>query len=357
MKKRLDDLYRFVTLAICILLVLPVAAVQIKDTAPQSYVVKKGDTLWGIASIFLDEPWLWPELWVNNTQISNPHLIYPGDTIVVSTVNGKTTFSINRDKPQLTLSPSIGKRVKSAPVNILAWETIAPFTKQHTFLTQEAYDALPQVLGNHDGNIRFASDDFILSQASFSPQSQYQIIRKQATIKDLDGETLGVQMTHISTASVVTNTRQEDTMLLHIDNANQEAKRGDRIASGGFEFPTDIELVPATSQRGVVVGDLHDHDLLGKYDVAILDLGEAEVHPGMVLGVYVQGPAIIDDRNPRYVDEPGAQYGGDWFNDVVSQPAMKVGELIIIKTFQGASYGLIIRSSKGIKRGFIVAHP
>lgn len=344
-------------LSICLLLTLPGAAVEIKDTAPQSYVVKNGDTLWGIANLFLDEPWLWPELWRTNTQIANPHLIYPGDIIVVSIVNGKATLSIKRDKPKLVLSPTIGKREKSVPINILAWNAIAPFTKQHTFLSQEAYDALPQVLGNHEGNIRFASDDFVLSQPSFSPQSQYQIVRKHATIKDLNEKVLGVQVTHISSASVITNARQDDAMLLFIDEANQEAKRGDKIASGGFEFPESIELVPATTQRGAIVGDLHDHDLLGKYDVAILDLGKEDVHPGMVLGIYLQGPAIIDDGAPRYVDEPGVQYGGEWFTDTVAQPAMKVGEVIIIKTFQAASYGLITRSNEGIKRGFIVAHP
>jgi hypothetical protein len=357
LKKRLKNTCRIVVFAVCALLALPTLALQLKESAPQTYTVKKGDTLWGIASVFLDEPWLWPELWRTNTQINNPHLIYPGDVITVGFVNGEPVLSVKREKPSLILSPNTDRRVKSSPIDVLAWDAIAPFIKQHTFLDENTYDLLPKILGNQDGNVRFASDDFVLGEKQFSTNSQYRVVRKQDTITSLQGEILGVQVTHVSTASVVPEGQTEDAMLLFIDDANQEAKRGDKILEGGFEYPDSLELKPSTSQRGRVVGDLHDHDLLGKYDVVIIDLGAFDVEPGTVMGLYVQGPDIIDEKTPRYVDEPGASSGGAWFRDTVMQPAMKVGEIIIFKTFDAASYGLITRANKGVKRGFIVANP
>jgi len=146
-------------------------------------------------------------------------------------------------------------------------------------------------------------------------------------------------------------------MLLSLTASKQETNLGDKIFNGDFSHEKSLVLKPAKAQRGFVVGDLHDHDLLGKYDVVILDLGNTEVEPGTVMGVYAKGPSIINDELPKYTNKSDMQKSRDWFAITVEQPALKVGEIIIYKTFNAASYGLITRANTGIQRGFIVAHP
>jgi len=48
---------------------------------PETYTVKRGDTLWDLSGKFLDSPWYWPKLWSYNPEIANPNWIYPGNPI------------------------------------------------------------------------------------------------------------------------------------------------------------------------------------------------------------------------------------------------------------------------------------
>ena len=72
----------------------------INPGAPKRYVVKRGDTLWDISSMFLRDPWLWPEIWYVNAQIQNPHLIYPGDELTLAYgADGRPQIRLERGGP------------------------------------------------------------------------------------------------------------------------------------------------------------------------------------------------------------------------------------------------------------------
>ena len=331
-------------------------AVPIKEGAPQTYTVKKNDTLWDIANMFLDQPWLWPQLWRNNTQIQNPHLIYPGDVLTIRYVDGEPVLTVQREKQVITLTPGMNRRVKAQPIETLAWETLAPYLQQHVFFDGEEYDNLPHILGNHGGNVQFASDDLVLSRQQGRANDQYRVVRKQSTIVDMNGNELGVQAYHIADAKMVED-KAPSQWLVKVEDSNQEARRGDRLFAGKLDDKQDLTLQPAKRQRGHVVGNLNQHTLLGKHDVVIVDIGERQLDAGTVMGIYAQGPDIIDGEEPQYADDAGVVVSV--FNDgsTVRQPAMKIGELIIFKTFSNVSYGIITKASELVRRGAIVAAP
>ena len=96
-------IYYTVLLALIVISLTPVHAearkdsLLLRDDHPQEYVVVRGDTLWGISGRFLQSPWKWPEVWGVNPQVDNPHLIYPGDVIYLTWVDGKPRLGVRRD--------------------------------------------------------------------------------------------------------------------------------------------------------------------------------------------------------------------------------------------------------------------
>ncbi|NMH60600.1 LysM peptidoglycan-binding domain-containing protein [Alteromonas ponticola] len=330
--------------------------VDLKPTAPKTYTVKKNDTLWDIASIFLEKPWLWPELWRKNTQITNPHLIYPGDVLTIRYVDGQPVLEVARNKKQLTLTPTTVTETKPLPISVLPWSAIATYVNQNELLPEESYSRLPYLLGNQEGEMRFVEGDLVLSRKMGRPEDQYRVIRKQSTIKDFEGNVLGIQVHHVADATMVEDKAAEQ-WLVKVDGSNFEAQRGDKLYAGEFTNAKDLALTAATSQRGNIVGNLHEHSLTGKHDVVIVDIGSEQIASGTVMGIYMQGPDIIDSESPRYSSESNVVKSVFEDGSTVKQPALKVGELIIFKTFEKASYGIITRARDRVQQGAIVANP
>lgn len=335
--------------------------INVKGDAPTTYVVKKGDTLWDISSMYLDKPWLWPELWRNNTHIVNPHLIYPGDELHLRfNEQGEAVLELVREQPkaQIKLTPQGRKTVKpQEPIPALPWSIIQTYVEKDIVMGEEDYNRLPHLLGNQEGAVRFASGDLVLSKSSRRKHSAYRVIRKQEEIRDLNDNLLGYQVRHVADAKPIP-TKLRNEVLVKVSQANFEAKRGDKLLPEKERPPISLELQPADKrQKGHIVGSLQQHTLLGKFDVVVIDLGEETVNPGTVMGIYLQGPAIVDGETPTYENENNYLRSAFSTEQEIEQPAHKIGELVVFKVFDKASYGLITRSTKIVKHGAIVATP
>nr|WP_228767442.1 LysM peptidoglycan-binding domain-containing protein [Vibrio hibernica] len=121
--------------------------IEIKDNAPQTYTVKKGDTLWDISALFLDSPWLWPRLWQVNPDINNPHLIYPGDKLTLTWRNGQPLLSL---KPMKKIGPHVRKQDKEA-ISTVDNGLIRPYLKSDQLLTEDRKSSALRVLGTSEG--------------------------------------------------------------------------------------------------------------------------------------------------------------------------------------------------------------
>jgi hypothetical protein len=89
----------------------------------QVHVVAIGDTLWAIAERYMDDPFLWPQLWEANRHIVNPHWIYPEDQVLIRPLTQITDAVPPPPPPQIPPEPEpTGPRRVQLPNLLLSRE-------------------------------------------------------------------------------------------------------------------------------------------------------------------------------------------------------------------------------------------
>jgi hypothetical protein len=164
------------------------ANVELQDNVPDRYVVVKGDTLWSLASRFLKDPWRWKEIWgLNKQQIKNPHLIYPGDLIVIErTSDGnklriiKETVVMERLSPHVRMEKSGAEAIPSIPV-----AAIEPFLSQPLVIDKDSLESAPIVLGTTDNRVLLSKGDQVYAKNMPTDKgSSWQIFRPGKALID-----------------------------------------------------------------------------------------------------------------------------------------------------------------------------
>ncbi|HSW34521.1 MAG TPA: LysM peptidoglycan-binding domain-containing protein, partial [Steroidobacteraceae bacterium] len=120
-------------------------SVPLAADAPDRYVVKRGDTLWDIAGVFLRDPWFWPEIWYVNPAISNPHLIFPGDVLNLVYVDGKPRLTLERGET-VRLSPQMRSEPLSSAIRAIPYDLLMDFVRRPQLLDRETARRQPHVV-------------------------------------------------------------------------------------------------------------------------------------------------------------------------------------------------------------------
>jgi LysM repeat protein len=328
----------------------------IKPGAPKSYVVKRGDTLWGIASTFLRDPWLWPEVWYVNPQIANPHLIYPGDTLALA-------YGAD-GRPQIRLEQGgaarLDPRLRSNPIDgaipTIPYQAIAAFLSRPSILTRDEVKHAPYVLAFRDEHeIAGSSNEVYISNLTGPTRDRYSVIHVGEPLRDPDdGELLGYQGVYTGTALV--SKPGEVAKAVLVDTA-RETLRGDKVMPVDTNVPLNfVPSAPRNRIKGRIIAVVDGTILIGQYQIVAINRGTRDgVTNGTVLAIDQAGDTVRD----VYSDGSNGMTGDvrTSFAKHVKLPDERVGTLLVFKTFNRVSYALIVGASNTIVVQDIVHNP
>ncbi len=311
------------------------AAPELNANHPDRYTVVKGDTLWDISERFLTSPWLWPEVWHVNPQISNPHLIFPGDVIGLIYIDGQPRITTLKEGPNngvVKLSPKVRAAPISTAIPTIPLDAISSFLSENRIVTLEELEAAPYVLSGKEAHLITGAGDEIFARGDAKGAEKLGIYRKSERYTDPDsGEFLGLEARAIASTSV--SAQDDDVVTLRVLRSSEEVRQGDRLlVSEDRELnSTFTPSKPKEGLMGKMIAVDSGVNNIGQYHVVTINLGAREgVEIGNVFAVYKSGGTTVDPYTKERVE----------------LPAQRAGLMMVFRTFDKLSYGLILKAQR-----------
>jgi len=339
MKKRQTICSRVILIAACALLAGAVNAQVLRTGHPETYVVQRGDTLWDISARFLEDPWLWPEIWHINEQVANPHLIYPGDVLRLIYVNGKPQLVL--DRGEVKLSPQIRETARPQAIASIPLDAIRDFFSKNQVVTEEHLESAPYMVAGPDGRIMVGMGDPLYARGSSEPGvNVYGIFSSSEEYRDPEtGDLLGVRAEAKGTARFMSSS--SDVMRLNVLESYAEISLGDRF------FPLeqdqlDPQIFPAVPENilfGEIISVEGGVSQISSYDVVAINRGrDSDLEVGHLLAIMEEGEVVRDRVE-----------GG-----TVRLPDEQAGVLMVFKIYERMSFGLVLSADKVLSVGYPV---
>ena len=349
-------------LALGLALLLPLAHGEelLKEGHPDRYLVKEGDTLWEIASMFLTDAWMWPEIWHVNPNIENPHLIFPGDEILLSYVDGQPQLALRRgsssdasQRPMQSvrqgdrsekLVPTVRVQPLVSAIPAIPLDFIVSMLKTGRIVEQDTLENAPYVLAGTADRLVFGPGDQFYARGNWQEGTRiYGIYREGNVYQDPEtSEVLGFEARLVGLARAVE--RNGDVITFDLTRVLEEVRIEDRL------LPTEQARVestfypkpPTKDVDGVIMTVLGGLTQVGRNDVVVINRGDIHgIQVGTVLQVYKSGNKIRD-RITR---------------ERVQLPPEAAGILMVFRSFEKMAYALILETEEPLRVGDAISNP
>ncbi len=333
---------------------------ELAANAPDSYTIKKGDTLWDISKLFLKSPWRWPELWgMNLDQIRNPHLIYPGQILYLDKTGGRARLRLakpvgtNEDgkmEPRVRADLLPSDAIASVPMHL-----IGPFLNEAIVLDTNTLETAPRVVATQEGRVLVSRGENAYVLGDMTAARKWQLFREpQPLVDPITKELLGFEARYVGTADYVregevrTGADGKSEIVpatIAITALREEANIGDRLMPAPAR---DIEAfaphAPGGALSGRIVSVYGDGLNAGQNQIVALNKGARDgVERGHVLALWRAGTTRVDSTDPA--------------RPVIRLPDEKHGLMFVFRVFERVSYALLLQVKDPVKSGDLFTQP
>ena len=314
---------------------------------PETYIVQEGDTLWDISTVFLRDPWYWPEIWFKNPQVENPHLIYPGDTLAIIYIGGERKVQVlSRGTDSSVLSETqdglkvvkIDPRVRAdaidATVPAIPIDAIRHLLERPMVIDEDTLNNSAYIIASVDNHLINSLNDklYVRKLDTSDVIGRYQIYRPNRPLYDpITNELLGYEALYVGESKLLL---RGDPASVRVTQSDREILRDDRVLPiDNTNFERDFIPRPPTNRvQGEIVSLLDAISQSGIYQTIAINLGVRDgLESGNVLKIRRHGDVIRDtkEEDPRFR---------------VKLPDEQVGVAMVIRSFEKMSYALIMEA-------------
>ena len=331
------------------------AGVELNPKHPDSYVVKRGDTLWDISAMFLRDPWYWPEIWQVNPQVDNPHLIFPGDILTLVYVDGQPriqlqrTTETGREPPEPReqraeqrggeerLSPRIRVEDLDEAITTIPFESIGAFLSKGSILPADEMERLPYIAAIREGHLIAGAGNDVYVRGDIDRVNQgYSVVHIGDPLIDPDDKQIVGYRANFVGEGVIRQVGDPST--LRLVKTQREALEGDRLVSQDFDIPLRFfPKPPARQVDGRIIDVLDGMTVIGQFQVVVLNRGVKHgLEAGSVLTVWQAGQIVTD------------RFAGAKKTEKILLPDEEAGTLMVFKSYERISYALIMEATTEI---------
>ena len=333
---------------------------ELAPDAPDSHTVKAGDTLWDISKLFLKSPWRWPELWgMNREQIANPHLIYPGQVLVLVKKDGSAQLLMGQPRganadmqglPSGKLSPQVrASKFEDNAILAIPQHLIEPFLNEAVVLDTDSLDKAPRVVAAQEGRVLLTKGDLAYARGDMKQARDWRLFRQVKPLRDpTTKEVLGYEAPYLGTAEMTrlaeerknADGKSEPTVsTLTIKSVRQEIGAGDRLAPVlQREFIRYVPHPPAVAMNGQIISVYGDALTGGQNQIVSLNRGRRDgMERGHELALWQDGRTITDSTGEK--------------REQIKLPDERHGVLFVFQVYERVSYALIVSVKQPVQGG------